>query len=72
MLESSQIDKLSVAERLRVMEQLWDGLCRDAKEMSSPDWHREVLADRKVRAERGDAKLLTLGQLRSRLRGSKP
>jgi putative addiction module component (TIGR02574 family) len=72
MFESSQIDKLSVAERLRVMEQLWEGLCRDARQVSSPEWHREVLADRKARAERGDAKFLTLSQLRSRLRGSEP
>jgi putative addiction module component (TIGR02574 family) len=70
MLESSQIDGMSVAERLQVMEQLWDALCRDAREMSSPEWHRDVLADRKARAQRGEAKFLTLDQLRDRLRGS--
>ena len=71
MFELGQIAKLSVAERLRVMEQLWDGLCRDAVEMPSPEWHRDVLRDRKARAERGEAKFLTLNQLRSRLRNRK-
>jgi len=70
MLESSQIDRMSVAERLQVMEQLWDALCRDAGGMPSPEWHRDVLADRKARAQRGEAKFLTLDQLRARLRGS--
>ena len=68
MLESSQIDRMSVAERLQVMEQLRDALCRDAGEMPSPEWHRDVLADRKARAQRGESKFLTLDQLRDRLR----
>ena len=70
MLETTQIERMSVAERLQVMEQLWDALCRDAGEIVSPEWHREVLADRKARALSGEAKFLTLDQLRARLRGS--
>ena len=70
MLELSEINKMSVTERLQVMEQLWDTLCRDATELPSPQWHGDVLADRKERAERGEAKFLTLQQLRSRLRAS--
>jgi putative addiction module component (TIGR02574 family) len=69
MIESSQIERMSVAERLQTMEQLWDSLCRDAA-LPSPEWHREVLTDRKARAQSGEAKFLTLDQLRSRLRGS--
>jgi len=61
---------MSVAERLQVMEQLWDALARESGDMVSPDWHQGVLAERKARAEQGEAKFLTLAQLRSRLRGS--
>jgi len=70
MLETAKIEKMSVSERLQVMEQLWDALCRDAHEMASPEWHRDVLADRKARAQRGEAKFLTLDQLRTRLQDS--
>ena len=70
MLETAQIERMSITERLQVMEQLWDAICRDAEEMTSPEWHRDVLADRKARAECGEAKFLTLDQLRARLRGS--
>jgi hypothetical protein len=69
MLESSLIDRMSMVERLQVMEQLWDALYREGGDMVSPEWHEVVLADRKARAERGEAKFLTLAQLRSRLRG---
>ena len=70
MLESSQIDKMSVVERLQAIEQLWDAICREAKDMASPEWHRDILADRKARAERGEARFMTLAQLRTRLFGS--
>ena len=72
MIESSEIDKMSVTERLRAMDQLWDSLTRDSDEIPSPDWHQDVLADRKARAQSGEAKFLTLAELRSRLRSSEP
>jgi len=72
MIDSSLIEGMSMAERLKVMEQLWDALCREGAALTSPEWHKSVLADRKARADRGEAKFLTLAQLRSRLRGSEP
>ncbi len=71
MLEQSEIDKMSLPERLRAMEQLWDAVCRDAGNVASPEWHRDILEDRKARAERGEARFLTLTELRTRLRASK-
>jgi hypothetical protein len=73
MLDSSQIEKMSMAERLRAMERLWDAVRHegeDGEEIPSPAWHGKVLADRKARAKQGKAKFLTLDQLRSRLQGS--
>ena len=70
MLETAQIERMSVAERLQLMEQLWEALCRNGEQVTSPEWHRDVLADRKARAQTGEAKFLTLEQLRARLRGS--
>ena len=70
MIEPSHIEKMSVTERLQAIDQLWDSLTRDGDEIPSPDWHQDVLADRKARALRGEAKFLTLAQLRSRLRSS--
>jgi len=68
MIETSQIEKISTSERLQAMEQLWEALCRDHAEVSSPEWHGSVLRDRKARAEQGQAKFLTLDQLRARFR----
>jgi len=72
MIELSQIEKMSVAERLQAMEQLWESLQRHGDEIPSPEWHSVVLTDRRKRAQLGEAKFLTLEQLRSRLRGPGP
>ena len=70
MIESLEIERMSVAERLQTIEQIWDSLYRIGENVPSPNWHGEVLADRKTRAERGDARFLTLDQLRSRFKAS--
>ena len=72
MIEASDIERMSVTEPLQAMDQIWDSLDRDGDEIPSPDWHQDILADRKARAQRGEAKFLTLAQLRSRLRSSEP
>jgi len=63
MIESSELERMSVTERLQAMDQLWDSLNRCGHEIPSPDWHQDVLADRKARAQRGEAQFLTLAQL---------
>ena len=70
MIESSQIEKMSVTDRLQAIDQLCDSLNSCGDEIPSPDWHQEVLADRKARAYSGEAKFVTLAELRSRLRSS--
>jgi putative addiction module component (TIGR02574 family) len=70
MIEKREIERMSIAERLETIEEIWQSLYHYSDQVPSPDWHRDVLADRKARAERGEAKFLTLDQLRSRLRDS--
>lgn len=70
MIELSQIERMSVTERLQAMDQLWNSLNGYDGEIPSPDWHQDILADRKARALHGEGKFLTLEELRSRLRSS--
>ena len=41
-----------MTERLQAMDQLWDSLNRYGDEIPSPDWHQDVLADRKAEPAR--------------------
>ena len=72
MIESSELEMMSLPGRLRLLDQLWNSLTCHGDEIASPDWHQKVLTDRKARVQRGEAKFLTLDELRSRLRSSEP
>lgn len=48
------LDEMSLNEKLDAMEAIWDDLCQRAEEVPSPEWHGEVLAQRKSALERGE------------------
>jgi hypothetical protein len=48
------LEKMSVEEKLRAMELLWDDLCNKAGGVASPVWHEDVLAEREAMHKRGD------------------
>ena len=37
---------MSASDKLQTMELIWDSLCHEAEDMSSPSWHKDVLAKR--------------------------
>jgi hypothetical protein len=46
-MDMTELATLSLAERLRAMEVLWDSLCRDDAPELSPDWHEAILQQRR-------------------------
>ena len=51
-LSKSDILALSVADRLALIEQVWDTLDEADSSIPMPDWHRTVLDDRIAAHER--------------------
>jgi hypothetical protein len=47
------LSTMSVPEKLRVMEALWDDLSRNSKPFQSPRWHQAALKERKKRIASG-------------------
>lgn len=64
-MDTSEIKKMSTIERLRAMEALWDSLIDEQSEMESPQWHRDVLEERKRKIETGKAEFFSLEKLRA-------
>lgn len=46
--------RMSVEEKLRTMESLWEDLCARAGDMQSPDWHMGELAGREAALSRAE------------------
>ncbi len=68
MIASSEIESMSVEERLQAIEQLWDSVSRLGEAVASPAWHGEVLAARRARVEAGDGQFLSIAEVRERLK----
>ncbi|MCF6154725.1 MAG: cysteine methyltransferase [Candidatus Brocadia sp.] len=58
----TEIEKMSTIERLQVMEELWDSLCKE--EIESPEWHKDILKERKKKIEKGDVEYISLEDLK--------
>jgi len=52
------LKKMSVEEKIQIMESIWVDLCDTAGSTLSPDWHGKVLADRKVAALAGEDEII--------------
>lgn len=64
-MNTSDIKKMSRSERLAAIEALWDSLLDEEAEIESPDWHRDVLEQRRSWIESGQAEFISLAKLRA-------
>lgn len=57
-LDRTELDGLPVADRLRLLEDVWSSLEQEADVLPSPDWHRDEL-DRRLAAHASDPSAAT-------------
>jgi len=60
-----EIKKMSKIERLQAMEALWDSLIDEESEIESPEWHQDILEERKRKIKSGKAEFISLEELRA-------
>ena len=63
-MKTSDIKKMSVAERLQAMKLLWDSFLYEGVEVDSPSWHGDILSERKAKIASGKGSLVSLDKLR--------
>lgn len=64
-MDIADLKKMSVLERLQVMEAIWDSLLYENSELASPQWHEKILAQRKKSIAEGRAKFISLAELKT-------
>ncbi len=66
-MNTIEIRKMSTIERLQAMEALWDSLLYEDEEseIESPEWHRDILEERKRKIENGKAEFISLEELKA-------
>ena len=53
-----QIGQMTLEEKLRAMEALWDDLCRREEDIPLPQWHKDLLDERQRLVREGKAKFV--------------
>jgi len=62
-----QIDQMTVAEKLRIMEELWEDLRTRAEGVPMPQWHKDLLDERERLIETGEAQFDDWNTARKRI-----
>ena len=62
-----QLEGLTVAQKMQLLERIWDDLCHESGDVRSPDWHAAVLAERKRQIESGEMPISSWSDAKERL-----
>jgi len=63
------LSKLTLAQKLDLMEAIWDDLAKHEDTLESPSWHEQVLKDREEALASGKATVSDWEEAKDRIRG---
>jgi len=67
-MNTIEIKKMSTIERLQTMEAIWDSLIADSSDIALPEWHKDILSERKSKIEKGNAEFISIKELKEKHR----
>ncbi len=62
------LDKMTVADKLRLLEELWSDLQQTPEDVPSPAWHADVLRARQDRVREGASQFGDWAEAKRRMR----
>ena len=61
------LDSMSVGEKLEAMEAIWASLCSNPTDVGSPEWHEDILTQRRQRLASGESAVSDWSDAKRRL-----
>ncbi len=68
MLVTLPLNKMSIEEKIKTMEAIWDDLCKNEDAYASPSWHENILHERENSILKGDDKFTDWGKAKKDIR----
>jgi hypothetical protein len=68
MSQTIDLQEMTMPDKLRLMEALWQNLSDNADELASPDWHGQVLAERDRMTDCGEETFIDWQTAKKQLR----
>jgi len=62
------LHEMTIQEKLAAMEFLWEDLSRSPEAIESPEWHKEILDDRRQRVADGAAQFVDWESAKTKIR----
>ncbi|WP_022669626.1 addiction module protein [Hippea alviniae] len=62
-MKNFDLDGISIEEKLKLVDRLWESILIDEEKVSSPHWHKDVLAERKKLIDEGFAEFVSVDEL---------
>ncbi len=59
------LEQMTVAEKIEMMEKIWEDLSKDVK---SPQWHGKILNERKIESNKGYSDFIDWETSKKRIR----
>jgi len=72
MAATLDLQNMTTADKLRLMEDIWENLSASGTEIVSPDWHADVLAERERLISSGEEKFIEWEIAKKQLRAELP
>lgn len=66
------LDNMTTEEKLRMMERIWDDLCKNVEEIPSPAWHTPILSQRESAIQQDEEQIDDWEDAKKRIRKSLP
>jgi len=62
------LEQMTTAEKLRVLEAVWEDLCRTPENVPSPAWHEDLLRAREERLRDGTSRMVDWPEAKQKIR----
>lgn len=63
-----EFEQMSISDKLRIMELLWDDLCHTESKIPSPQWHEDILLEREELIAKGVDEFIDWNDAKKELR----
>ena len=64
-MNALKVKQMDTVQRLRLMEEIWDSPLYDEADIESPEWHQDILSERRRKIEEGKAEFVSMKELRA-------
>lgn len=61
------LEKMSIEDKIRTMETIWDDLCQTAESIPSPSWHKDILDEREKAIENGEEEFIDWSEAKKQI-----